>query len=115
MGVAEQVKRLLSAHSHVLWRNARFQSPQGGCFEVGILMALWAGNEFRLAALECKSPGMLTEEEVSQIRRVASVLNLGGVRWCFPSLSARRRSACGLSKRASAWRASQASRRSCRA
>ncbi len=80
MGVAEQVKRLLNAHSHVLWRNARFQSPQGGCFEVDILIALWAGSEFRLAALECKSAGMLTEEEVSQIRRMASVLNLGAAR-----------------------------------
>lgn len=80
MGVAERVKRLLNSHPHVILRNARFQSPQGGCFEVDILIALWACGEFRLAALECKSAGMLVEEEVGQIRRVAGVLNLSAAR-----------------------------------
>lgn len=80
MGVAERVKRLLNSHPCVIFRNARFQSAQGGCFEVDILIALWACGEFRLAALECKSAGTLVEEELGQIRRVASVLNLSAAR-----------------------------------
>lgn len=80
MGVAEYVSRLLETHPHFVLRNARFESEKGGCFEVDILIGLWARHEFRLASLECKSACTLIAEELGQIRRVVNVLNLSATR-----------------------------------
>lgn len=77
MGLAGLVDKRLHAYPHLVLRNARFRTEKGGNFEVDILIGLWINNELRLAVLECKSAGTLNSEEIGQVRRVASLLNLG--------------------------------------
>ncbi|MGQ9900676.1 MAG: hypothetical protein ACUVR1_00510 [Fimbriimonadales bacterium] len=80
MGVAEIVAKNLSTIPHILLRNARLQMEKGGNFEVDLLIGFKLQGEFCLAAIECKSAGLVSTDEITQIRRVGNVLNLGILR-----------------------------------
>ncbi len=78
MGVyrmVQKVLRTLSSGQALVLRNVQLNGAGGGCCEVDILIYLHNGGR-RLVLLECKSAPSLTPEDISQIRRTVSLLNL---------------------------------------
>ncbi|MCS6918241.1 MAG: hypothetical protein NZM28_00550 [Fimbriimonadales bacterium] len=75
--VAQASQKLLGDRSLLALRNVKLEAEGGAVCEVDLLLVTEYRGELCLAVLECKSAGVLYEEDARQIRRRNSLLNLG--------------------------------------
>ena len=75
--VAQAVRKILGANAPLVLRNVKLQTTSGNLCEVDVLFVVQRGDGFDIGVLECKSANAIHEDELAQVKRMASLLNRG--------------------------------------
>jgi len=75
--VAQAVREILRANAPLVLRNVKLQTTSGILCEVDVLFVVQRSDGFDIGVLECKSANAIHDDELAQVRRMASLLNRG--------------------------------------
>ena len=75
--VAQAVRKILGAAAPLVLRNVKLQTTSGNLCEVDVLFVVQRGDGFDIGVLECKSANAIHDDELAQVKRMASLLNRG--------------------------------------
>jgi len=74
---AQVVRKVLGAAAPLVLRNVKLQTTSGILCEVDVLFVVQRGEDFDIGVIECKSANAIHDDEIAQVRRMASLLNRG--------------------------------------
>lgn len=75
--VAQVVRKVLGAAAPLVLRNVKLQTTSDNLCEVDVLFVVHRGDGFDIGAIECKSANAIHDDELAQVKRMASLVNRG--------------------------------------